>query len=155
MKSDTKTSPKLRALRENATLNSSADAVVDPAFAHSEFFDPHDLIQVRYEMLRRVRTEGQSVTQAVAQFGVTRPTFYKAQADFDRDGLVGLLPARRGPHGPHKITDEIQTFIEQQRLADPMLDGPALAQRIEQHFGLAVHRRTVERALVRSKKKPR
>lgn len=150
-----KTSPKLRALRESGTLNPSAEAVADPAFARGEFFDPHDLVQVRYEMLRRVRTEGQSVTQAVSQFGVTRPTFYKAQADFDRDGLVGLLPAKRGPHGPHKITEEVQIFIGQQRLADPALDGPALVQRIEQRFGLTVHRRTVERALTRSKKKRR
>lgn len=155
MKPKTKTSPKRRSLRESGTLNPSADAVADAAFAHSEFFDPHDLVQVRYEMLRRVRTEEQSITHAVAQFGVTRPTFYKAQADFDRDGLVGLLPAKRGPHGPHKITDEVQAFIEQQRLADPTLDGPALAQLIEQHFGLAVHRRTVERSLVRTKKKRR
>lgn len=155
MKPKIKASPKLRALRESATLNPRADAVLDPAFAHGEFFDPHDLVQVRYEMLRRVQTEGQSVTQAVAHFGVTRPTFYKVQADFDRAGLVGLLPAKRGPHGPHKITEKVQAFIEQQRLADPALDGPALAQRIEQHFGLAVHRRTVERALARTKKKPR
>jgi transposase len=153
MKPKTKTSPKLRALRGNGTVNPNADAVTDPAFADSEFFDPHDLVQVRYEMIRHVRTQGQSVTQAVAQFGVTRPTFYKAQADFDRAGLVGLLPAKRGPHGPHKITDEVQSFIEQQRLADPTVDGPALAQLIERHFGLMVHRRTVERALARSKKK--
>jgi len=155
MKSRSKTSSKLRALHENGTLNVSADAVVDSAFASSEFFDPHDLVQVRYEMLRRVRTEGQSVTETVARFGVTRPTFYKAQSDFDRAGLVGLLPAKRGPHGPHKITEDVHAFIEQERLNDPALDGPALAIRIEQRFGLAVHRRTVERALVRTKKKPR
>lgn len=155
MKPKSKSSPKLRALRESGTLNPHADAVLDPAFAHSGFFDPHDLVQVRYEMLRRVHTEGQSITDTVAHFGVTRPTFYKAQADFDRAGLPGLLPAKRGPHGPHKITGEVQAFIEGERLHNPALDGPALAQRIERQFGLAVHRRTVERALARSKKKPR
>ena len=155
MKPKTKASPKLRALRESGTLNPGADAVFDPAFARGEFFDPHDLVQVRYEMLRRVRIEGQSVTDTVACFGITRPTFYKALADFDRAGLVGLLPAKRGPHGPHKITDEVHAFIEQERVKDPTLDGPALVLRVEQQFGLAVHRRTVERALVRSKKKPR
>jgi transposase len=146
---------KLKVLSESGTLNQHAAAVRDEAFADSDFFDPHDLVQVRYEMLRRVRTEGRSVTDAVAAFGVTRPTFYKAQADFERDGLVGLLPARRGPHGPHKITEAVATFIEQERSHDPALDGPALAQRIAQHFGLQVHRRTVERALARSKKKRR
>lgn len=129
--------------------------VQDSAFVGSEFFDPHDLVQVRYEMLRRVSCEGVSITDAVARFGVTRPTFYKAQADFARAGLVGLLPAKRGPHGPHKITDEVRRFIEQSRQDDPQLDGPAMVERIHRHFGLTVHRRTVERALAPPKKKRR
>lgn len=150
-----KPSAKRQALDESGTANVHAEAVHDSAFAHSEFFDPHDLVQVRYEMLRRVSAEGLSVTAAVARFGVTRPTFYKAQADFARAGLVGLLPAKRGPHGPHKLTDEVMRFVEQTHLDDTQLDGPDLVQRIQRHFGLAVHRRTVERALARSKKKRR
>ena len=150
-----KLSAKRLALEENGTVNTRAEAVHDSAFVSSEFFDPHDLVQVRYEMLRRVSSEGLSITDAVARFGVTRPTFYKAQADFARAGLVGLLPAKRGPHGPHKVTDEVMRFIEQSRDDDPQLNGPALVERIQQHFGLAVHRRTVERALARPKKNPR
>lgn len=155
MKAKQKPSPKHQALEESGTLNARASEVRDPTFADSTFFDPHDLVQVRYEMLRHVLSEGQSITDTVARFGVTRPTFYKAHADFERAGLVGLLPAKRGPHGPHKVTDEVMHFIEQTRVAEPDLDGAALAERIRQHFDLAVHRRTVERALVRSKKKLR
>ena len=55
----------------------------------------------------RVRAELGDSAIHVARFGVTRPTFYKAHADFKRAGLVGLLPAKRGPHGPHKVTDEV------------------------------------------------
>jgi len=155
MRSQFKPSPKRRALDENGTLNAHADAVRDLAFAHSDFFDPDDLVQVRYEMLRRVRIEGQSVTDAVARFGVTRPTFYKVQADFERAGLAGLLPAKRGPHGPHKVTPEVMHVIEQARQEQPQLDGPALVELIQKRFGVLVHRRTVERALARTKKKPR
>jgi transposase len=155
MKSRFKPSPKHQALEESGTINPRASEVHDPAFAHSDFFDPHDLVQVRYEMLRHVLSEGRSITDTVARFGVTRPTFYKVHADFERAGLVGLLPAKRGPHGPHKITHEVMHFIEGARLDEPDLDGPALVERIQRHFGLAVHRRTVERALARSKKKPR
>jgi transposase len=155
MRSRFKPSSKQRALEESGTINARASEVHDPAFADSDFFDPHDLVQVRYEMLRYVCSEGQSITDTVERFGVTRPTFYKVQADFERAGLVGLLPAKRGPHGPHKITDQVMHFIEHTRVTEPNLDGPALVERIRQHFGLAVHRRTVERALVRSKKKPR
>ncbi|CAM4217931.1 helix-turn-helix domain-containing protein [Roseateles saccharophilus] len=150
-----KITPKRLALQESGTVNTHAEGVQDSTFVGSEFFDPHDLVQVRYEMLRRVSAEGLSITDAVARFGVTRPTFYKAQSDFARAGLVGLLPAKRGPHGPHKITDEVMRFIEQSRQDDSQLDGPALVERIHQQFGLVVHRRTVERALTPSKKKHR
>ncbi len=47
--------PKRAALAESGTLNAHPEAVQDPAFGESGFFDPRDLVQVRYEMLRRVR----------------------------------------------------------------------------------------------------
>ncbi|ACV37516.1 hypothetical protein CAP2UW1_4627 (plasmid) [Candidatus Accumulibacter phosphatis clade IIA str. UW-1] len=150
-----KPDPKLLALAESGTVNPHAQDVQDAAFLDSEFFDPRDLVQVRYEMLRRVRTEGQTVVDAASSFGVSRPTFYKAQADFERAGLAGLLPVKRGPHGPHKITDEVMAFIEAARAQEEGLDAQELVERIAEHFGLAVHRRTVDRALARSKKKRR
>ena len=148
-----KPDPKLAALAASGALNTHAQAVQDPAFVDSNFFDARDLVQVRYEMLRRVRLDGQAVAEAASSFGVSRPTFYKAQADFARAGLVGLLPTKRGPHGPHKITAEVLRFIDAARGADAQLDVPALVERIAERFGLAVHRRTVERALARRKKK--
>jgi transposase len=150
-----KPDPKLHALKQSGTANAHAKDVQDPAFVDSDFFDPRDLIQVRYEMLRRVRTEGQSITKATARFGVTRPTFYKVQRDFDRGGLVGLLPAKRGPHGPRKVTPEIMRFIEAAAAAGEDLDRQRLAAHIAERFGVVVHPRTVARALARLKKKAR
>jgi transposase len=148
-----KPDPKLAALAESGAVNAHAQDVQDPAFIDSDFFDPRDLVQVRYEMLRRVRIEGEPVVDAAAGFGVSRPTFYKVQTDFERAGLAGLLPAKRGPHGPHKITAEVMGFIDAARAAQEGLDAPALVERIAERFGLTVHRRTVERALARRKKK--
>lgn len=153
MKRTIKPDPKLLALKQSGTVNPHAQDIDDPAFIGSDFFDPRDLIQARYEMLRRVHTEGQTIADAAAHFGVCRPTFYKVQADFAREGLPGLLPAKRGPQGPHKITDEVMDFIEKARAAEVVPDTQVLAERIAERFGLAVHRRTVERALARSKKK--
>jgi len=144
---------KLAALKENGTANPHADAVRDPIFTGSEFFDPRDLVQVRYEMLRRVRTEGESIAGTTSRFGVSRPTFYKAQTAFAQAGLVGLLPTKRGPRGAHKITAQVLRFIEGLRAEDPDRDVRRLTEDIASRFGLAVHRRTVERALARSKKK--
>ena len=106
-------------------------------------------------MLRRVRTEGQSVSKATTLFGVSRPTFYKVQTDFDRSGLMGLLPAKRGPRGPHKITSEVLHFIEEAIASEEGLDAQDLSERIAQCFGVVVHPRTVVRALARLKKKAR
>jgi transposase len=148
-----KPDPKLRALKRSGSANAHAKDVQDPAFIDSEFFDPRDLIQVRYEMLRRVRTEGQSVTDVTKLFGVSRPTFYKVQKDFDRSGLVGLLPAKRGPHGPRKITPEVMRFIAEAAASSRDSDLTRLVGEIAQRFGLVVHPRTVARALARLKKK--
>ena len=145
--------PKLVALAASGTVNPHAQEVKDSVFIDSDFFDARDLVQVRYEMLRRVRTDGQSIAEVAARFGVSRPTFYKAQADFNRDGLPGLLPVKRGPHGPHKITADVVAFIEAAIAVEEGLDAQVLVERIAQHFGVVVHRRTVERALERRKKK--
>ena len=96
-----KLTPKRQALQESGTINTHAAVVHDSAFVGSEFFDPHDLVQVRYEMLRRVSSEGLSITDAVARFGVTRPTFYKAQADFARaPAWWGCCRPSAGPMDP-------------------------------------------------------
>src|SRR3984885_4020635 len=118
-----KPDPKFAALEESGTVNPRPQDVDDPAFIDSNFFDPRDLIQVRYEMLRRVHVEGQTIADAAAHFGVSRPTFYKAQTDFERDGLAGLLPVKRGPRGPHKVTAKVMDFVARALAKDPSLDG--------------------------------
>lgn len=147
--------PKFEALRAQGTVNPHPQDVQDPAFLNSEFFDPRDLIQVKYEMLRRVRSDGRAVAEAAASFGVSRPTFYKAQTDFARDGLAGLLPGKRGPRGPHKLTSKVIGLITRTIDKEPSLDTAALVEQIEQKLGVRVHPRTVERALALMKKKRR
>ena len=71
---------KARALRARGALNPRPRAVTDLLFVTREFFDPRDRVQVKYEMLRRVHADGQSVRAASAAFGFSRPSFYQAQA---------------------------------------------------------------------------
>ena len=88
--------PKREALRAQRTLNPRPEAVTDQAFTESEFLDPRDLVQVKYEMVRRVRVDGDPVSRAAAAFGFSRPSFYEAAAALDGDGLAGLVPRRPG-----------------------------------------------------------
>src|SRR6266545_3183624 len=89
--------PKAEALAAARSLNPHPEAVVDQAFAASSFLDPRDLVQVKYEMVRRVRQDGAAVAAAAAAFGFSRPSWYAAAAALDEAGLPGLLPAKPGP----------------------------------------------------------
>jgi len=155
MRNDGKKERKRKELERRGTLNPRAEQVKDPAFQESDFLDPDDLVQVKYEMLRRVKTDGCTVTETVGRFGVSRPTFYRAQADFAQEGLVGLMPERRGPRGPHKLTAEVAEFLEAELAQEGTLTAVQLAARAEKRFGRRIHPRTVERGLVRRKKKSR
>ena len=50
--------PKVEALRAARTLNPRPEAVGDERFAADGFFDARDVVQVKYEMVRRVRVDG-------------------------------------------------------------------------------------------------
>lgn len=143
--------PKEQYLRAHGTLNTHP--VQDELFATNEFFDPKDLVQVKYEMLRRVHREGATVSLAAGAFGFSRPSFYKTQEDFEQAGVSGLVPRKRGPRGGHKLTEEILGFAEHVRAGGDPVPTPALVRVIEERFGVRVHRRSLERGLARRGKK--
>ena len=149
----TPSDPKLQSLREQGSLNPRPQTVTDELFASHEFFDAHDMVQVKYEMLRRVEKDGHSISDAAVSFGFSRPTFYQAQAAFVAGGLAGLVPRKRGPRQAHKLTTEVIAFIEHARAEDPSLKTQELLDRIRERFDLVVHPRTIERALARAQKK--
>jgi transposase len=140
-------------LRQQGVLNPHPEKVADPLFHDSEFFDPRDLVQVKYEMLRRVRVERASVTEVTHAFGFSRPVFYQAQALYHRAGLPGLIPQRPGPRRAHKLSDLVVDFLLQRRLSDPLLRPNLLSELVREQFGIVVHPRSIERALERRRKK--
>jgi hypothetical protein len=146
---------KIQTLREQGVLNPHPEAVTDPLFQTGDFFDPQDLLQVKYEMLRRVEVDKAPVTETAAAFGLSRPAFYQAQHAVVQQGFAGLIPRKRGPHGAHKLTPALLDFVLQQRVASPSLTIAGVITRIQQQFGVAVHRRTIERHLARQEKKRR
>ena len=143
--------PKLEALREEGTLNPTPDEVHDPKFQENEFFDPHDIVQVKYEMLRRVSVENASVSATTEEYGVSRPTYYQTKDSFDKGGVAGLVPQKRGPRGPHKLRGQALAFVQQQLVAGEPVRARELAKAVRQKFGLNIHPRTIERAVAGKK----
>ena len=146
-----KSDAKEAALAETRTLNPRPEAVHDEQFTSSEFFDARDVVQVKYEMVRRVRVDGTPVTAAAAAFGFSRPSYYETAAAVDRDGLGGLVPAKPGPRRAHKLTDEVVAFARSAREQDPSITGAQLATAIAEKFAITVHPRSVQRALARAR----
>jgi transposase len=143
--------PKLAFLREQRTFHRHPENVIDEVFCSNDFFDPRDLVQVRYEMLRRHRIDGKAVSDVAHSFGVSRQAFYVTDASFRNRGLPGLLPRRRGPRRAHKCTDEILDFVEQWRETD---GKDSVVEAVRRRFGVTLNPRSIERALKRRKKKP-
>jgi transposase len=142
----------MEALKRQGALNSHPARVRDELFLGHDFFDPHDLVQVRYEMLRRVSVENLPPARVARSFGLSRTSFYKVRAAFAAGSLPGLLPRRRGPKQAHKLTGEVLVFLRECLAEDESLGAGKLAARVEERFGLQVHRRSIERALARSQK---
>ena len=142
---------KLAILRQSHTLHPHPEGVRDPLFTSgSPFFDPRDLMQVKYELLRRVRVDGYAVAQAASLFALSRPTFYAALAAWEQAGIAGLLPQPTGPRHAHKLTEAIITQI---RPLAKTMSPTQLAEWLQEQHHLTVHPRSIERALARSAKK--
>ena len=142
---------KLRIWRQSHTLHPHPDQVRDRLFTSgSPFFDPHDLVQVKYELLRRVRVDGDSVSHATSLFALARPTFYAAQAAWERSGLLGLLPEPTGPRQAHKLTAEVLVLL---RPLARTMSSTQLAKWLHDERQLSVHPGSMERALARPAKK--
>ena len=146
---------KTESLKKYGALNPHPEKVVEKMFTDPalEFFDPRDLVQVKYEMLRTVEQEGRSVKHAAEAFGFSRPAFYQAQSQFNREGVNGLIKKRPGPKSAHKLTDDILTFIEEKVKEGKPLRARTLGPLIKEKFGKDIHPRSIERAVKRRKKK--
>lgn len=145
--------PKSETLQQQRCLNPRAGKVTSELFQKSDFFDPRDLLQVKYEMLRGVRVDQQPIRQAALRFGFSRPSVYKALATFDRTGLLGLVRTKPGPRRAHKLSESVLKFIEEQKREDGSVTLDELVDRIKRQFGLVVHIRSIQRALKRKEKK--
>jgi len=152
MKSKQPKNEKLKRLAEKGSLNLKPEQVNDDLFLQHEFFDPCDLMQVKYEMVRRVQSDDWRVSDAAKSFGFSRVSFYQIQKSIEKQGLSGIMPQKRGPKGAHKLSEEVLVFIEDKLNEDDQLKASTLAELIREKFGFSIHVRSVEKVLQHRKK---
>jgi transposase len=142
-----KNGKKIALLQGQGAFHFRAAKVTHQLFLENEFFDPHDMVQVKYEMLRWVHTREGSIKEAAKIFGLSRPSFYQAQTAFEQNGLSGLVPQKRGPKNRSKLSKEILTFVREMIEQDRSLTISNIVCLIKKQFDVDIHARSVSRAL--------
>jgi transposase len=123
-------------------LHPRPEAVVAQLFVSGDpFFFALDKVQVKYEMLRAHLVDGVPVISAASQHGYSRAAFYLVADAFEEEGMQGLLDEKRGRRGPLKVTPEINAYVRSAQ----HLSGAELSLEVAERFGVALHRRTLER----------
>lgn len=134
-------------LDKEGLLNKKPDRISHSLFKTHEFFDPFDLLQVRYEMLRSVKVDGCSVAKACRTFGFSREYYYKLGRMFTERGFVGLLGAPSGRRPLIALNQELVNFIIHKKLEEPKLSGDNICKQIKKNYHVKCSTRTVERII--------
>jgi transposase len=145
------TPAKRKALQASGTLNPHPEAVRSELF-QMDFFDPYDLAQVKYEMLRAHSVDEDPVAEVCRQFGLSRESFYQIQQAFRELGFGSFLPRKRGRKGPVKLKGEVLEFALAQQKEHPDIDPGRLAALIQERYRIAIHRTTVMRGLKKKRR---
>jgi len=132
-------------LIENGSFNKNAVSVNNP------YFDPQDLVQVKYEMLRAVKNNELNVSAASKQFGFSRTAYYKIERRFGEAGVEGLCLQKTGPKLPAKLTPDIIEFVSELKEKHPNITNDKIVKEIKTQKGLSIHKRSLQR--VQAKKK--
>jgi transposase len=70
-------------------------------------FDAGDEVGRRLAAVQLVTTKIASAVAVAEGFGVTEVTLWRWRRSFDEDGVAGLIGAKTGPKGPHKLTEQV------------------------------------------------
>lgn len=138
-------------LMKNGTYNKNHEKVTAPKFLEDTFYDPMDIAQVKYEMLKEVEKRGAAIADAASDYGFSRSAFYNIKEAFTKHGIKGLIPEKPGPRNPHKLTREYQELIDSYVADNPRISSSEVLERIKSDRGIQLSKRTIER--YRAKKK--
>ncbi len=135
----------------NGTFNKNHEKVKNEKFLTDTFYDPMDIVQVKYEMLKDAAEGSWQIAKVAAEFGLSRASFYKIKEAFESRGLSALVPEKPGPKKPYKLTEPYAKYIDKYISEKPKASSNEIATNLRKDKGLKVSKRTVER--YRSKKK--
>jgi transposase len=103
----------------------------------------------RYEAVRAVIADGETVTSVAARFGVARKTVHRWLAKYEAGGLEGLADGSHRPRScPHQMPSAVEVALAELRLAHPSWGPRRLSFELARR-GSSVSESAAYRALVR------
>jgi transposase len=136
---------KLEILLENGTYNRNCKKVTEQRFISDDFYDPQDLVQVKYEMLRTANETHRSIQEIADKFGFSRAAFYKIKTSYDKEGVTAFVPDKSGPKNARKLTKEHKEFIDNYIAQNPDVSSGSITEILFEERGLRISKRTIER----------
>jgi len=104
----------------------------------------------RYEAVRAVIADGETVTSVAARFGVARKTMHVWLARYEAGGLEGLADRSHRPRScPHQMPAPVEVTLVELRLAHPSWGPRRLSFELAERGLPAVSESAVYRALAR------
>jgi hypothetical protein len=100
----------------------------------------------RLAMLIEGQCESLGPSKAAQKYEFTRQRYYQLLADFDADGVQGLLLQNPGPKTDYRRTDQVVRLVIRCRFLDPDASPAVIAQKIRQQSH-AISQRSVERII--------
>ena len=148
---DTRPDPKEAALAGARCLNPHPEQVTDPEFGASDFLDARDAVQVKYEMVRKVRRRRSP--RPPRRSATPAPRTTPRPPHWSPPGWTGLCPRGPGRAGPASSPRKSSPGPRSSSPPGPGLRPAQLPDRIADAFGVRVHPRSVERALARRRER--
>ncbi|MBS3779958.1 MAG: helix-turn-helix domain-containing protein [Desulfovermiculus sp.] len=132
-------------LKRARCLNRRSERVQDEYFTQQpEFFDPKDIVQVKYELLRRCEVEGKEVASTCQSFGFSRTSYYKVHQAFFKGGLPHLMGKPRGRPNPIKLTETVQGFLIAQKARNKDLTAREAAKMLQERYQVQLTERMIQ-----------
>ena len=126
-------------------LHRTPERVQDDRFTQqTDFFDPKDIVQVKYELLRTCQVERRDVASACLDFGFSRTTYYKVQQAFLEGGLPALMGRPRGRLKPIKVTDVVRGYLIAEKAKNSKLSAREMVETLKKRYHVQLSERMIQ-----------
>ena len=126
-------------------LHPTPELVHDERFQEEGgFFDPKDIVQVKYELLRLCHVEGNDVASACARFGFSRTTYYKVYEAFLDGGIPALMGRPKGRPKPIKLNEIVLGYLIAEKAKNPNLAALKMVSDIMNRYAVKLSERMIQ-----------